>query len=262
MSVLKSEAQSPPEDVQDLASSDAARNGRNSMKHTTVGDIPLRRVIRLGDRGNDVLAVRRALSVAGLFKWPQGGFSQPWHRNYGPAMWRTVRRFQGQNGLGIDGKYGKETHKKLRRHFDSFGAMLMRSFKPDAATGRVSKTATADRPGVSTRPQVIAFLERVAGVWGHPIVITTGTNHPKMTISGNISEHWDGRAADVAESGDDLTRLGQAALITAGWSPARARRAFGDLYNVHRGGRRYQIIFNTTTGGNHWNHLHVGIRGI
>jgi hypothetical protein len=40
-------------------------------------------------------------------------------------------------------------------------------------------------------------------------------------------------------------------------SPKEARKQRGGLFNI--GG--YQIIFNTNEGGNHYNHLHVGIRG-
>ena len=38
---------------------------------------------------------------------------------------------------------------------------------------------------------------------------------------------------------------------------AKARRVDGGLFNI--GG--YQIIFNSMIGGNHFNHLHVGLRG-
>jgi hypothetical protein len=34
----------------------------------------------------------------------------------------------------------------------------------------------------------------------------------------------------------------------------------GGLFNLHWRGHRIQVIFNTTEGGNHWNHLHVGVR--
>jgi hypothetical protein len=51
--------------------------------------------------------------------------------------------------------------------------------------------------------------------------------------------------------------MGHAALIAAGMPAAQARRIKGGLFNV--GG--YQVIFNTTEGGNHYNHLHVGLRG-
>jgi hypothetical protein len=65
-----------------------------------------------------------------------------------------------------------------------------------------------------------------------------------------VSDHWGGNAADIPASGRNLIRIGRAALIAAGMSPAQARKAKGGIYNV-RGG---QIIFNTT---DHYDHLHV-----
>lgn len=123
------------------------------------------------------------------------------------------------------------------------------SFRP----GRVIEPASADRPGVATQPVVKRFVAEIAGLVGHPLTIGTGTNHSRMTVNGNVSDHWSGHAADIPATGAELIRLGQAALVAAGMSPAQARKQRGGLYNV--GG--HQIIFNTHIGGNHTNHLHV-----
>jgi len=115
----------------------------------------------------------------------------------------------------------------------------------------------ADRPGVATKQLVLDFVSRIAEVGGQDrLVIGTGTRHSKHTTSGNVSQHWTGNAADIPAGGAELTALGQAALIAAGADPAWARRQEGGLYNI--GG--FQIIFNSNIGGNHWNHLHVGVR--
>jgi hypothetical protein len=125
--------------------------------------------------------------------------------------------------------------------------------------GKVTLGSGADRAGVSTRPVVFRFLRGLAGLAGHPITIGTGSNHSQMTTSGNVSDHWTGHAADVPASGAALTRLGRLALMRAGMPRSQARKATGGIYNLTWKGRRVQIIFNTTEGGNHWNHLHVGI---
>lgn len=114
----------------------------------------------------------------------------------------------------------------------------------------------ADRGGVHTHAQVKQFVGELGSMLGHPLTITTGTNHNRMTVNGNVSAHWDGFAGDIAMSGKALTRAGRQALILAGMDPRKAAKVKGGLFNI--GG--YQIIFNTTEGGNHWNHLHVGIR--
>jgi hypothetical protein len=81
-----------------------------------------------------------------------------------------------------------------------------------------------------------------------------------MTVDGNVSDHWAGNAADIPASGPSLTRLGRQALIAYGMSPAKARTIRGGLFNLQYGGHRVQVIFNTNEGGDHFNHLHVGVR--
>jgi hypothetical protein len=116
--------------------------------------------------------------------------------------------------------------------------------------GRVHLAPGADRPGVPTNRQVIRFVRQVSALSGEPLTIGTGSHHSRLTTSGNVSDHWGGNAADIPASGSNLIRLGRAALVAAGMSPAQARKAKGGIYNV-RGG---QIIFNTT---DHYDHLHV-----
>lgn len=126
--------------------------------------------------------------------------------------------------------------------------------------GKVQISPSADRAGVRTSKNIISFAERVAGMVGHPLVLGTGTNHDQYTVNGNVSDHWGGNAGDFPASGNTLTKMGQAALIAAGMSPAQARKVKGGLFNLNYKGKRVQVIFNTDEGGNHFNHLHVGIR--
>jgi 3D (Asp-Asp-Asp) domain-containing protein len=114
-----------------------------------------------------------------------------------------------------------------------------------------------DRPGTSTSPEIIRFARRVAGVLHSPISVGTGTAHNEFVKGTHrVSAHWSGNALDLPATGARLTRMGHAALIAAGMPAAEARRQTGGVFNV--GG--YQVIFNTTEGGNHFNHLHVGLR--
>ena len=116
----------------------------------------------------------------------------------------------------------------------------------------------ADRQGVHTKPKVEAFVGAIGQMAGRRLMIGTGTNHSHMTVNGNVSQHWTGDAGDIPATGKALRQLGYLALIRAGMSrkeAARARRT-GGLFNVGR----YQIIFATDEGGNHYNHLHVGVR--
>jgi hypothetical protein len=119
--------------------------------------------------------------------------------------------------------------------------------------GSVKLNPGADRAGVTTSGAVKSFVRAISAIYGHPLTIGTGTNHTRMTVDGNVSDHWGGNAADIPASGPQLIRLGQAALIAAGMAPSKARRQTGGLFNVNG----HQIIFNTMQGGNHTNHLHV-----
>jgi hypothetical protein len=113
-----------------------------------------------------------------------------------------------------------------------------------------------DRAGASTKPFVLQFAKALSAKLGRAITLGAGTNHSQMTTSGNQSQHWTGNAIDLPMSGAPLTQAGQAALELAGMPRAQARRQTGGVFNI--GG--YQILFNTTTGGNHFTHLHVGIK--
>jgi hypothetical protein len=122
--------------------------------------------------------------------------------------------------------------------------------------GRVKVSAGADRAGVRTQRPVLQFAKQVSAIYGHPLTIGTGTNHSRMTVNGNVSDHYSGNAVDIPASGGQLLRLGRAALVAAGMPAKQARKAKGGLYNV--GG--HQVIFLTNEGGNHFNHLHISAK--
>ena len=132
---------------------------------------------------------------------------------------------------------------------------------PAGKVGKVAFASSANRAGVSVNPAVTSFVRQIAGKFG-PITVGTGTNHNQFvsgTNNSRQSDHWLGNAVDIPASGQTLTRLGHDALIAAGMPWQKAEKAGGGLYQVGK----WQIIFNTTLaqGGNHWNHLHVGLRG-
>jgi len=114
-----------------------------------------------------------------------------------------------------------------------------------------------DRPGVATGQAILDFARKVAGVYGKPVTLGTGTAHNRLTVNGNVSAHWSGNALDLPARGAANIALGRAALVAAGMGPSQAAQATGGIYNV--GG--YQIIFNTHEGGDHTNHVHIGRRG-
>jgi hypothetical protein len=128
-------------------------------------------------------------------------------------------------------------------------------------------------------PEIRKLLGELAGRSGKTVDVGTGTNHSKMTTSGNVSDHWSGNAADVPLTGKQLTSRFRQALMAygrgqtiqflgnngvrnvkiTGRDVAEQLAREGGIANIQYDGRRVQVIGNTTQGGNHYNHLHVGV---
>ena len=89
--------------------------------------VQFKRTLKKGARGPDVVAVKRALRVAKVYK------IKPATSQLGPKAVTAIRKFQKANKLKVDGVYGINTHRKLMRYFDGYGALLM-ARAPDPAT--------------------------------------------------------------------------------------------------------------------------------
>jgi hypothetical protein len=135
--------------------------------------------------------------------------------------------------------------------------------------GKVQIAPGANLPGRPITPETLTFFARVAGIYGRPLIVTTGTNHSKFTTSGTVSDHFDGHAGDfgmVANGGADDSptgdRMATACLIAAGDPPeqAAAEARAGGLWTRDHDGLRIQCIWKTDEGGNHHNHVHMGAR--
>lgn len=129
---------------------------------------------------------------------------------------------------------------------------------PGRSGGTSLTGPTASFRGV--QPETLSFARLVGSIAGEgSLNISSGReNHAKNVKGTNRpSAHSTGHAVDIGPYyGKTLSRLGVAALIAAGMSPAEAKKhAGGGLFNVNG----YQIIFLTNQGGNHFNHLHVGL---
>jgi hypothetical protein len=133
--------------------------------------------------------------------------------------------------------------------------------------GNVTIAPGANLPGQPVQPDTLAFLAQVAGIYGKTMICTTGTNHSKYTVDGNVSDHYSGHACDFgmnANGGADDSPIGdaitRACLIVAGDSPALAAQEAvgGGLFTRVHNGLRIQCIWKTYEGGNHHNHVHIG----
>lgn len=106
--------------------------------------------------------------------------------------------------------------------------------------------------------EILSFAARIAQAYGKPLSAWDTSTHSHLTTNGRVSAHTTGNALDLPATGASLRRLGYIALRRAGMGERAARKAqrSGGLFNI--GG--YQIIFATQIGGDHDDHLHIGIR--
>ncbi|MGZ6639068.1 MAG: hypothetical protein ACXVII_40280 [Solirubrobacteraceae bacterium] len=135
--------------------------------------------------------------------------------------------------------------------------------------GAVQIAPGANVPGRPLTPETLAFVARVAGIYGKPLIVTTGTNHDYYTVNGTVSDHASGHAADIGMAANTGTNDGPvgdqimtACLIAAGIPHAQAAHAArgGGLFTLERDGLRIQCIWKTDQGGDHHDHVHIGAR--
>jgi hypothetical protein len=210
-----------------------------------------------------VAQVYSGLSGQGAFpQIPGGGPPSP-----GPASGVNIGKLMRQQF--VQGRFSLDSLTHLRRQALAQSSSPAPSpgvatppageTMPAASVGKwVTKAGSADRAGVPTNPAVLGFAAKIGRIYGQPLTIGTGSNHREYVNNdphGHQSDHWFGEAADIPAAGDQLTRLGQDSLIAAGMPAAQARKQTGGVYNI--GG--YNILFNTHVGGNHFNHLHIGL---
>ena len=191
----------------------------------------------------------------------------------------VVRNFQRLGGSFGDGTHGAALTPIPLTSATAGACTAGAAEPPTGATAGWTVAAGANLPDRPLSALLIAFLDRVASLMSYPPVLSTGTNHPTYTADGNVSAHSTGNAGDfgsaanhfgtsTAQPGQRVRRgdeLAAAAFIAAGIDPARARAwaLAGGLRNVTFtfAGRpvRLQLIWKTDQGGNHHDHVHIGI---
>lgn len=152
--------------------------------------------------------------------------------------------------------------------------------------------ATPRRPVSFSQPQGVVAAERTttarsaaapaaAGGWlgseglargladigtGFGLRVTSEKRARRGTKSGNRSDHWTGSkdsyAFDLSNGSRPTREMDRAAVAIAarlgveydGRGPLEVRKVVN--------GYRIQVLYRTNTGGNHYNHLHIGVRKV
>jgi hypothetical protein len=101
----------------------------SSVAHTVAKeDLTLVRVLRFGDEGKDVLAVKRMTSRARVNFPKQVKEDGKFNERFGRKCQAAIKRFQRKRGLIDDGEVGYHTFKALVKHADAFDSRLLREF--------------------------------------------------------------------------------------------------------------------------------------
>ena len=100
----------------------------------------------------------------------------------------------------------------------------------------------------------------------HGLSISSSKRDRQSTASGGVSDHWSGStssyAVDLAWGGERPTDSSDRAAseIVAALGGPRDWGRTGGNFVVTRNGLRWQVIYRSDVGGNHWNHIHVGVK--
>ena len=214
-------------------------------------------ILRPGDTNDAVPRMKRAL-IRELLKLGLRSVAEdvvPDSKTYGSAAVNAVEKFQARRHLEIDGIVGRDTWRAL-----GIDEPVVE------AVGRVIIAPGANRPDQPIQPMTLKYVERMAALLHRPITITTGTNHRKLTVDGNVSDHFTGHAADIGMAANGGTtdgpvgdRITEAALVLAGvpTAEARAEARAGGLFDKTRNDMRIQCIWKAR---DHHDHVHVGVR--
>jgi hypothetical protein len=86
----------------------------------------------------------------------------------------------------------------------------------------------------------------------------------QMTASGHPSDHWVGSKDSYAyDLGGSAAQMDKAAAAIARRLGLRRYRPGQSLVLTKTiGGLRYQVLYRTNVGGNHYDHIHVGVRRV
>lgn len=146
-----------------------------------------------------------------------------------------------------------------------------------AGRGKVVVAPGAERDGHGLQKPILGLLRDVSAASGRDVTVTTGTNHSQFVVNTKRqSDHWVGNAADLGVGGDarqDKAVGKKGDLIAAHAIQVASQRAGdgmtfaaalklakrGGVFNFETPQGRVQVLWRTLVGGDHFNHVHVGL---
>jgi len=146
---------------------------------------------------------------------------------------------------------------------------LPRTAGPTSSTAPSRPPATSAAGGSRFRPtsgewqgskSVVSAFASIAT--GQGLRISSEKRPTRDTASGGRSDHWQGStdsyAYDLSGSVDEMDAAARALMAALGirWDGGELVR------DVTRFGYRLQILYRTHVGGNHFDHIHIGVRRV
>lgn len=199
---------------------------------------PGRRVLRPGCSGSDVTALQKRLKI------PADGI-------FGPRTTREVlawKRGHGRKGKTLTPTVSKVMWKDLGFSTDEWW--------PPGRTKGLTPGQIVNR--IALESQGFGF----AHMSPQRVQQSNSTHGP--TVGGNRSDHqgpppvaW---AADISNGSSPTREMDAFARKIARWLGCSGQWSGAGLLNFYVSGMRGQLIYRTYAGGNHFNHIHIGLR--
>lgn len=196
---------------------------------------PGRRLLRPGCSGADVKALQRHLDVTddGVF---------------GPKTARAVKKWKRAHGRGR--KAGPVVTRTMWRQL----GISTREWWPVGRTNGLTPGQIVNRIALESQglgfPHMTLEHVREANAAHGPTVHGTRSDH-----QGPPSYAW---AADISNGSSPTREMDEMARLIAKWfGGSWSGEGITDWWS---GGYRFQMLYRTDTGGNHWNHVHIGVR--
>jgi peptidoglycan hydrolase-like protein with peptidoglycan-binding domain len=181
---------------------------------------------------------------------------------------RRLKRLGYQPGA-VDGHYGPQTGRAVQQ-FKRDQKMSKTHTLVNSATWR--KLGFRWKPGrepgalYGTPKQIIDRLVRESQRFGFPHMTPAYTleanNRHGPTVSGNRSDHQgppgEAWAADISNGSNPTPEMDRFAQYLA--RKLGGRWGGSGAVSWYKDGYRMQLIYRSDVGGNHWNHIHIGIR--
>ena len=183
---------------------------------------------------------------------------------YGARVAGLEKGYQGQMAQGLFAQTELDLVAKvgpLSQRAATFISTLSQGEPPEAAG------QTRVKGGV-TRP----IKPKGGGGWGGSVgvvnQITSGVKltttsekrNRKSTASGGVSDHWMGsKTAFARDMGGSVAAMDAAAVRIARQLGIKYKKGQPLVATINRGGYRIQVLYRTMTGGDHFDHIHVGV---